>query len=174
MTDPEKLRDRLISKRLIDPETKCWIWTGAKTRGVGHILVDGKNLQINRLAVALWTGAALDAEHLAIPSCGNRSCFNPAHLRGKTKSEFCRQTQTRSHCPVGHSMSAENTYVDPRGWRHCRACRFKFRKTYAARRRPTSCASRGKPFVSGDPRINMSGKSAGLRRPELAGSCQSS
>lgn len=26
-------------------------------------------------------------------------------------------------CPQGHEYSEENTYVDPRGWKHCKACR---------------------------------------------------
>lgn len=52
-----------------------------------------------------------------------------------------------------------NVYVDPRGWKHCRTCRSKYRKAHSERKRPAKHASRGKPFVTGDPRINLSGKS---------------
>lgn len=29
----------------------------------------------------------------------------------------------KTHCPRGHAYSQKNTYIDPRGYRHCRECR---------------------------------------------------
>lgn len=31
--------------------------------------------------------------------------------------------QPKTHCPQGHELTPENTYVQPRGYRECRTCR---------------------------------------------------
>lgn len=33
-----------------------------------------------------------------------------------------KNTPTNTHCNKGHEWTPENTYVDARGWRNCRAC----------------------------------------------------
>jgi hypothetical protein len=61
----------------------CWIWTGAKTRGVavyGHIRDGAKHLKAHRVSLALHTGTMhddLDAAHG--PDC-SKLCVNPFHL----------------------------------------------------------------------------------------------
>lgn len=30
----------------------------------------------------------------------------------------------KTHCRHGHHLDDQNTYVDPRGWRGCRSCRY--------------------------------------------------
>lgn len=37
-------------------------------------------------------------------------------------------------CPAGHPYEKENTYVDPQGFRHCRACHRRRQKLYGMRR----------------------------------------
>jgi len=36
---------------------------------------------------------------------------------------WSRETILKAHCPKGHEYTPENTYVDPEGWRRCRACK---------------------------------------------------
>lgn len=62
----------------------CWIWRGAKTRGVavyGHIRDGAKHLKAHRVSLALHTGNLhedLDACHA--PACVSKLCVNPFHL----------------------------------------------------------------------------------------------
>ena len=34
-----------------------------------------------------------------------------------------RERTKKTHCPQGHEFTSENTYTDPRGYRHCKTCR---------------------------------------------------
>lgn len=70
--------------------------------------------------------------------CLHRRCVNPAHLEPVTHAENNRRRhdlsevaaatigarqRTKTHCPQSHEYTPENTYVDKRGSRNCRACR---------------------------------------------------
>jgi hypothetical protein len=47
-------------------------------------------------------------------------------LGGKANGE---RQRAKTHCPMGHKYTAENTQIDPRGWRRCRECaRLKARR----------------------------------------------
>lgn len=67
---------------------------------------------------------------LAGPMCDNL-CVNPAHLVLGTRAEVAvRQAAARArvvplstHCRRGHEWTLENTHIDSRGRRTCRACR---------------------------------------------------
>lgn len=39
----------------------------------------------------------------------------------------------KSHCPAGHVYDEVNTYVNPKGWRNCRACQRDSRRRWRAR-----------------------------------------
>lgn len=166
MTAIEETKARLLAKRRIDSSTGCWIWTGWITQeGYGRTTVNGINVQVGRLALALWRGAPLAESELLGFTCNNAACFNPEHLQTRTKSEVVRNAvlsgrhaeSRKTSCVHGHAFTAENTYVDPRGWRHCRTCVTAYQEAHKLRNPPTRKPS-GRPFVPGDPRINLSGK----------------
>lgn len=61
---------------------------------------------------------------------------HPRMRRQKYCSPLCQSRQYRRdtegyaplfkrdyECPQGHERTPDNTYVDPRGWKHCKVCR---------------------------------------------------
>lgn len=127
----------------------CWGWTAAKDKGYGRFRI-GSQTDGTRTMVAAhrWSyeqlideipdGMTLD--HL----CRNPPCVNPDHLevvsqaentrRGVASDLLARRKAQQTHCAQGHRYDEENTYVDPRGWRKCRACA----RAYARRKKRES------------------------------------
>lgn len=124
------MAERLMRRREIDPETKCWNWTGyVGAEGYGQIrLPDGPtSRETHRVAYEVLVGpipSGLVLDHL----CRNRACFNPEHLepvtnrvnilRGEGKSAI---NARKSHCERGHELTPENVYTN-RGARVCKTC----------------------------------------------------
>lgn len=134
------LRERLLSKAVINWETACWEWTAYIGQdGYGRIHANGLNGRLaHRVAYELIEGpipAGLQLDHL----CRNRRCVNPAHLEPVTCGENLRRSPltrngrgTLTHCPNGHERTAENTYVYS-GRRMCRPCNHTSSKLFYAR-----------------------------------------
>jgi hypothetical protein len=120
----------------------CWIFTGCRIRGgygmvrTGSVL-DGsaRSKLAHRVVYEAIVGPipeGLELDHL----CRNPACVNPAHLepvdhrtnvlRGFSPSAIHAR---KTHCVNGHEFTTENTLVDKKGKRNCRAC------ARAARRR---------------------------------------
>lgn len=137
------LRERVLSKAIINWETGCWEWTAAKDRkGYGKVTVQGVAGRLaHRVMYELIEGSIPDGlplDHL----CRNHACINPAHLEPVTVREntmrspinFAAVNARKTHCPAGHEYTPENTRVSPKGSRECRECnRERLRRTYPAR-----------------------------------------
>lgn len=69
--------------------------------------------------------------------CHNLICCNPAHLRLLLNPDNARDNGQldKTHCPAGHAYDVENTYVDSKGYRHCRACGREGKRARRARAR---------------------------------------
>ena len=134
------LRDRLLSRLIIDP-SGCVLWTGAtNSGGYGTIWSEGRNRFVHRLMYEMFVGRipdGLQLDHL----CRVRHCASPAHLEPVTLRVNLLRGQTpaavnaaKTHCPAGHEFDLLNTYWNPQGSRECRACnrakmrRFRSRK----------------------------------------------
>lgn len=108
----------------------CWEWTGSRMRGKynhGQFSVNGRTVLAHRFAYETLVGPipeGLKLDHL----CRNPCCVNPAHLEPVTLLENLRrgmrsnQNRDKICCLRGHPYDEDNTYVDRRGYRSCRAC----------------------------------------------------
>ena len=137
----QMLPDRFLAKIVAYPHG-CWIWQASTTHnGYGQFWVGGRMVKAHRFAYEMFVGPipeGLELDHL----CRVRNCVNPAHMEPVTHAENVRRGESfsainagKTHCPHGHAYDAENTYVKPNGWRHCRACqRAACRAYYYARK----------------------------------------
>lgn len=124
-------QDRTEGKYLVT-ESGCWEWQGARQdRGYGVLTVLGYQIRTHRYFYESLVGPVpdgLELDHL----CRNPPCVNPEHLEPVTHAENMRRyseshvnsfpSLENSHCPHGHAMTEENTYVKPNGGASCREC----------------------------------------------------
>jgi hypothetical protein len=131
-------------KVTVQPD-ECWLWTGAlNSRGYSSFGIPGaaKTVLGHRYIYELTVGPIPDrytVDHTCHTTacdgpekCLHRRCVNPAHLEAVTqwvntlrgRGPFAENAR-RTHCPQGHEMTPDNTYVRPDNGRNtCRACRF--------------------------------------------------
>jgi hypothetical protein len=144
-------------ERLLAAVTPGWGGCILRTEGIdrdGYSLIresGGKTRRAHRVAYELLVGpigAGLQLDHgchtrdLNCPGgvdCLHRRCINPHHLEPVTSRENTVRggNSRKTHCANGHEFSAENTHVELRGTRACRACnreaaaRYRHRKAAA-------------------------------------------
>ena len=121
----------------------CWEWIACKQRnGYALFRLGQRTVLAHRFSREYFVGPipqGLQIDHL----CRNRACVNPDHLdvvtcrtnllRGNT---VMARNARKTHCPKGHPYSGVNTYVDPKGIRHCRKCgRAVMRRRYHVKKR---------------------------------------
>lgn len=129
-----KPRDRkaILLKKVLKDENGCWVWQGAvfkkPTGNYGMIRIGpaggSKTYKAHRISYEVFVGdipKGLEIDH----TCRNKLCINPEHLEPVTHTENMhrRLDVFKSHCKHGHEMSEGNTYIEPNGDRHCRACK---------------------------------------------------
>lgn len=86
------LRERLLSRLVIDPDSDCVLWTGQRVRGYGRISVNSRTAPVHRVMYELFAGPVpegLTLDHL----CRVRNCANVAHLEPVTLAENIRRAQ---------------------------------------------------------------------------------
>jgi hypothetical protein len=82
----------ILRRCIQDPDTGCWLWTGATTRqGYPRRKINGRNVAVHRLVLATFVGldlTGLVVHHRVEADCsGNPRCVNPRHLAAMTSSE---------------------------------------------------------------------------------------
>lgn len=152
------LLERFEEKVMVDPNSGCWLWTGAVApNGYGIFKGMEKLENAHRSSYKMHVGeipAGLNLDHL----CRVRSCVNPAHLEPVTHAENVRRGlspamftkaaiergHAKTHCPSGHPFSEENTYIynSPTGpHRACRTCRRAAVTKQNAKRKRAACST---------------------------------
>jgi len=118
----------------------CWEWTGYRqSGGYGRLYLQGGVALAHRFSYGLLVGEipqGLEIDHL----CRNTSCVNPDHLEAVTHQENMMRSAngyglTGKCRPMGHEMTAKNTYITPAGARSCRTCKALKSVHYKAKRR---------------------------------------
>lgn len=106
----------------------CWIWTAGKhIAGYGWFRFGTRMVLAHRVSFA-WANGSIDETLVLDHLCRVRACVNPDHLEMVTLAvNTARGAQAmKTHCPLGHSYDASNTYREVKGGRavarHCRRC----------------------------------------------------
>lgn len=123
------VRERLLSKLVIDP-SGCLLWTGTVTAaGYGQISVDGRQEYVHRVMWETFEAPIPDGltlDHVARRGCHHKHCASIAHLEPVTQRENAYRAvhpnAAKDHCVNKHEYTLANTYFNPRGHRHCRKC----------------------------------------------------
>ncbi len=140
---------RFEAKYIPEPNSGCWLWTGAHTRKSNYgCFFDGKKqvgshvfsyeYHVGPIAVGM------DLDHL----CRNRYCVNPQHLEAVPRQVNAIRGLTghhmkgKTHCSKGHALDDANTYFRSNGNRSCRTCeRLKMRRLRAKWKNGFVCAT---------------------------------
>lgn len=127
----------------IDPNTGCWLWTGAKSRdGYGRIMLPDAGVRrsrpAHRVGYETFVGPipdGLQIDHL----CRVRHCVNPAHLEPVTPRENtlrgdgpAARRARQDVCQAGHPLPL-STRADRR--RVCVVCQAEYKHGYNRTRR---------------------------------------
>jgi hypothetical protein len=127
--------DRFANKVALT-DAGCLVWlAGLAGAGYGHFHTTqtaqekARDVYAHRWSYEHHVGPIPDGLHLD-HLCRNPACVNPDHLEPVSQREntmrgtgFSARNAAKTRCDHGHRFTAENTYVDREGYRHCRTCR---------------------------------------------------
>ncbi len=114
---------------------ECWEWKlSIGSHGYGQTW-DGQSVTTaQRVAWVLAHNQQIPGDLVVDHMCHNRTCCNPSHLRllDRRTNGWSQPRTFKTHCVNSHEFTPENTYIDRKGWRRCRACADVHRKRRAA------------------------------------------
>lgn len=110
----KSLWDRFHDKAMPEPNTGCWIWTGA-TKELGYGVIGlGRREQgtakAHRVAYTLYKGEIPTGLSI-LHSCDNPWCVNPIHLRAGTLSDNMKDCVARKRNFVPNNRGENATWA---------------------------------------------------------------
>lgn len=94
---------KLIEQNSIpEPNSGCWLWTGAYKKGYGVVGISRKSWQAHRLSYLVFGGVLL-ADDMIMHSCDNPWCVNPEHLKAGTHADNMQDAVSKGRMPRGSS-----------------------------------------------------------------------
>ncbi len=115
----EYIESKLLSNRLLDPKTNCWLWTKALGRssntsnGYGILRVNKHNYAVHRLSAWLWKGFSIESKLFICHKCDTPRCFNPEHLFVGSNADNIKDKCTKQRQSKGNQIwTAKLTPLD--------------------------------------------------------------
>ena len=155
----KSLKQRFDEKWIPEPNTGCWLWTGAEQPPRGSSVsgyglmnlsrVYGRNYFAHQVAMHVYKGYPLDmtsrpSKYVWDHLCRVRACVNPDHIELVThqtnilRGEGLAATAIKqTHCKHGHELSGDNVRIvyKPHKQRLCRACRRRISSEWSRKKR---------------------------------------
>ncbi len=128
--------DRFMKFVSPEPNSGCWLWTGAyfqgpwdRTYGMFWMGEKRRAAAAHRVSYELHRTSIPDGMYID-HRCRVKECVNPDHLRVVTpqvnvlenNDSVCSVNAQKTHCKRGHEFTAENTRAVV-GGRECKICR---------------------------------------------------
>lgn len=123
-------REYILDRAMPEPNTGCWIWTGAYSHGYGTMSRRSPIRRAHRASYLLFVGplaSGLVIDH----KCNSTWCVNPDHLQQITQRDNVLRgdgpiaaNHRKVACVHGHEFTIVNTWMDKLGKRHCKTCQL--------------------------------------------------
>lgn len=124
--DP-RLPPRFWDKVYPEPNTGCWLWGAATSKGYGRYNHQRQGRWAYVVSYAELVGPVpegLELDHL----CRQPACVYPEHLEPVThlvnvaRGDAWKHWKARTHCTHGHEFTPGNTRLRKDGGRDCKEC----------------------------------------------------
>ena len=107
----EELKEKIMQRVQIDPETGCWNFISEATKDRLVVKHNGKQVNAKHLFFCVFIGDIFLKNIRYLQNCGNKKCVNPDHLQPITHLDYMRTVKKLDFCKAGHEMDEKNTAI---------------------------------------------------------------